>query len=159
MRSLPFAVPVGAGWTEGDLRDADDVEELVRAFYRRAATDGLLGPVFEAAGVDWSAHIPKLVEFWSWQLFGTPGYEGHPLLAHRPLQAATPFRDAHYARWLEIFDDTVDERFAGPLAEAAKARAAKMATALRRLLADCPADLPATPGETGEAGEPCETAG
>ena len=117
-----------------DLRDADDVDGFVRAFYRRAAMDDVLGPVFEAAGVDWSVHIPTLIEFWSWQLFGVPGYEGHPLLAHRHLQAATPFRPAHYERWLEIFDDTIDERFIGPTAEAAKARARKMAAAMRRLL-------------------------
>jgi hemoglobin len=75
-----------------------------------------------------------LIEFWSWQLFGVPGYEGQPLLAHRALQAATPFRPEHYERWLEVFDDTIDERFTGPTAEMAKARARKMAAAMRRLL-------------------------
>ena len=117
-----------------DLRDADDIDGFVRAFYRLAATDDLLGPVFEEAGVDWSVHIPTLIEFWSWQLFGVPGYEGQPLLAHRALQAATPFRPEHYERWLEIFDDTMDEHFSGPTAELAKARARKMAAAMRRLL-------------------------
>lgn len=118
-----------------DLRDSADIEQLVRAFYRYAAMDDLLGPVFEAAHVDWSVHIPKLIDFWSWQLFGVRGYEGNPLRAHAPLQAATPFRDEHYARWLELFDETVDEHFRGPMAEAAKSRARKMAKALRRLLA------------------------
>ena len=117
-----------------DLRDPADIEHLVRAFYRRAATDNLLGPVFEAAHVDWSNHIPKLVAFWSWQLLGIRGYEGNPLRAHAPLQAATPFREEHYARWLELFTETVDERFLGPLAETAKCRARKMAKALQRLL-------------------------
>ena len=118
-----------------DLRDSADIEQLVRAFYRYAAMDDLLGPVFEAAHVDWSVHIPKLIDFWSWQLFGVRGYEGNPLRAHAPLQAATPFRDEHYERWLELFGETVDEHFRGPMAEAAKSRARKMAKALRRLLA------------------------
>ncbi len=119
---------------ERDLRDASDIGRLVRAFYRRAATDDLLGPVFEAAHVDWSVHIPKLIDFWSWQLFGVRGYEGNPLRAHEPLQTATPFRDEHYERWLELFEETVDDHFHGLNAEAAKSRARKMAKALRRLL-------------------------
>lgn len=117
-----------------DLRDCADIEQLVRAFYRRAATDDLLGPVFEVAHVDWSSHIPKLIDFWTWQLFGVQGYEGNPLRAHEPLQTATPFRDEHYERWLELFEETVDEQFGGPMAEVAKTRARKMAKALRRLL-------------------------
>lgn len=32
-----------------DLCDTADIEQLVRAFYRRAATDNRLAPVFEAA--------------------------------------------------------------------------------------------------------------
>ncbi|MGZ6979932.1 MAG: group III truncated hemoglobin [Acidimicrobiia bacterium] len=120
---------------ERDLCDPVDIELLVRSFYRRAATDDLLGPVFDAARVDWSAHIPKLVVFWSWQLLGVRGYEGNPLRSHERLQAATPFRDEHYERWLELFDETVDEQFGGPIAETAKGRARKMARALRRLLA------------------------
>ena len=59
---------------ERDLCDRTDVAHLVRSFYRRAATDDVLGPVFTAAGVDWPAHIAQLVDFWSWQLFdGTSG--------------------------------------------------------------------------------------
>ncbi|MCB1014833.1 MAG: group III truncated hemoglobin [Acidimicrobiales bacterium] len=132
----------------GDLRGGADLELLVRSFYRQAAADDLLGPVFAAAEVDWAAHIPKLVDFWAWQLFGERGYEGNPLLAHRPAHAATPFRPEHFARWLELFEDTVDEWFTGPVADAAKLKAAKMARALERLLAgvesrgDAPISVP-----------------
>ena len=117
-----------------DLSDRADVEVLVRSFYRQAASDDLLGPVFEAALVDWAGHIPKLVDFWAGQLLGERCYEGNPLQAHRPLQAQTPFRPAHYARWLALFEDTVDEWFAGPTADLAKVKARKMANALERLM-------------------------
>jgi hemoglobin len=117
-----------------DLCGVDEVDELVRAFYRLAAVDELLGPIFETANVDWAGHIPKLVEFWSWQLFGIRGYEGHPLRAHQPLQVATPFREEHYRRWLELFEETLDDRFTGPVTELARERARKMAAAMRRLL-------------------------
>ena len=125
-----------------DIVGRDDVEHLVVAFYRDAAMDGVLGPTFHAARVDWSAHIPKLVDFWAWQLFGERGYEGNPLRAHEPSHARTPFGTEHYERWLDLFIETVDTHFEGPTAEAAKARAARMAKALRRLL-----DGNAAPGD------------
>src|SRR6187401_2895676 len=77
-----------------DIRGREDLELLVRSFYRQAATDDLLGPVFAAADVDWAEHIPKVTAFWAWQLFGERGYDGNPLQAHRPLQVATPFTPA-----------------------------------------------------------------
>jgi truncated hemoglobin YjbI len=118
----------------GDLTDRSDIELLVRSFYRYAAMDELLGPVFSSAHVDWPSHIETLTGFWAWQLLGQRGYEGNPLRAHEPLHARTPFVDTHYERWLELFVGTIDEHFAGPTAETAKGRATKMASALRRLL-------------------------
>jgi hemoglobin len=41
---------------------------------------------------------------------------------------------AHFDRWLQLFDETVDELFDGPVADRAKARAATMARAIQRLL-------------------------
>ena len=129
-----------------DITGLDDIRILVVAFYRDAAMDDLLGPIFEAAHVDWSVHIPKLVDSWAWQLLGVRGYEGNPLRAHEPSHARTPFREEHYDRWLELFDATVDNRFEGPVSELAKARARRMARALRRLLA----------GETASGDEPVD---
>lgn len=117
-----------------DIEDRNDVELLVRSFYRYAAMDELLGPIFFAAEMDWPFHLAKLTDFWTWQLFGERGYEGHPLRAHEPVNERTPFLDEHYERWLELFVATVDEHFVGPTADIAKQRANKMARALRRLL-------------------------
>ena len=64
--------------------------------------------------------------------------------AREPVRRHAPFTDAHFARWLELFTETVDEQFEGPVADLAKAPAAKMAQAL----ADCcrgessPGDVP-----------------
>lgn len=130
-----------------DITDRDDVERLVRDFYRDAAMDDLLGPVFEAAKVDWPRHIATLTDFWSWQLLGIHGYEGNPLRAHEPSHRRTPFTDAHYERWIELFCGTIDHDFEGPVAEAAKQRGRRMATALRRLM----------DGVHGDGGAPTET--
>ena len=124
----------------GDLATRDDIESLVREFYRDVATDDLLGPIFSAAEVDWPTHIATLTDFWAWQLLGQRGYDGNPLRAHEPIHRRCPFADAHFARWLDLFTTTVDVHFVGPHAEVAKQRAAKMAHALQRLLADQPGD-------------------
>ena len=120
--------------TRGDIVDRDDVERLVRNFYRDAAMDDVLGPVFEAARVNWNAHIATLIEFWAWQLLGDPGYDGQPLRAHEPVHARTPLSHVHYERWLALFCDTIDASFLGPRAEIAKGRGRKMAAAMERLL-------------------------
>ena len=130
-----------------DIVDRDDIERLVRNFYRDAAMDDVLGPVFEAAHVNWNALIATLIDFWAWQLLGEPGYHGHPLLAHEPVNARTPLGDVHYTRWVELFCDTVDAMFDGPCAEIAKGRGRKMAAAMQRLLAGVSAsgDVPIEP--------------
>lgn len=118
-----------------DLATRHDVEALVVRFYRAAAMDDILGPVFSAAAVDWPGHIATVTDFWMWQLFGVRGYEGNPLRAHEPAHQRTPFTQAHFHRWLALFTETVHEQFEGPTADLAMARAAKMANALQRLLA------------------------
>jgi hemoglobin len=109
--------------------------------------DDLLGPVFARAGVDWSVHLPELVDFWAWQLHGEARYDRNPLRAHERVHAQDPFVPALYERWLELFDATVDDGFSGPLADLAKQRALRMAQALQRLLAGtgAPGTEPLTP--------------
>jgi hemoglobin len=119
----------------GALANHGDIELLVRNFYREAAMDDVLGPVFVAAHVNWNAHVATLVDFWSWQLLGGSDYEGQPLRAHQSVNARTPLSHEHYERWIELFCDTVDASFRGPTAEVAKGRGRKMAAAMERLLA------------------------
>ncbi|MEN9644991.1 MAG: hypothetical protein RL238_1660 [Actinomycetota bacterium] len=123
-----------------DIADRADLEQLVRNFYRDALMDDVLGPVFEAANLNWNAHIETLTDFWAWQLLGQPGYDGHPLRAHEPVNARTPLGNAHYERWVELFCATVDAMFEGPIAEVAKGRGRKMAAGMQRLLSGVSAE-------------------
>jgi hemoglobin len=129
-----------------DIATRRDVELLVRTFYRAAAMDDMLGPVFRAARVAGPGHIAVVSEFWMGQLFGRAQYEGNPLRAHVPVDRRTPLTGAHFDRWLELLEETVDELFDGAAADRAKARAAKMARALPRLLRGRP-DLGSSPIE------------
>lgn len=117
-----------------DVRTRDDVRRLVVAFYRAVAMDDVLGPIFESSVADWNAHHDKLTAFWSWQLLGQARDEMNPLRAHEPVHARTPFAPRHYERWLELFTATVDELFAGPTADQAKAHAQRVARAFHNRL-------------------------
>lgn len=109
------------------------VELLVRRFYQAAIPDPLLGPIFHTFGVDWAEHIPKLVEFWAGRLLGTPGYASNPVAAHQPVLDRCPFGAAELARWVELWEETVDELFVGDLADLAKQRARLAADAIGTL--------------------------
>ncbi len=129
-----------------DLTTRAEVHDLVVHFYREVALDDLLGPVFgETAEVDWAVHIPRLIDYWSRVLLGHEGYDGAILAAHRSLHELEPFRLELFDRWYALFAESVDERWAGPKAEEAKAHAAKIAAILARRLLDAdwsPTDRP-----------------
>jgi hemoglobin len=103
-----------------DLDSVEEIAELVRRFYQDVAPDDLLGPMFEdVAHVDWAEHLPKLTRFWSRALLGIEGYQGNPFRAHAEVHAQRPFTAAHFERWLELFEATVDEGWCGPNADRA----------------------------------------
>jgi hemoglobin len=121
----------------GDLDRRRDVHDLVVRFYREVVFDDLLAPVFgEVAEVDWSVHIPKLVDYWCRVLLGEPGYDGAILGAHRRVHELDAFRVEHFDRWYRLWVESVDAGWAGPMAEKAKRHAARIATSLARRLLD-----------------------
>jgi hemoglobin len=114
-------VPLATSRTE--IETIDDVELLVRRFYQAVIPDDLLGPIFHGMRVDWGVHIPKLVDFWAGRLLGEPGYTGNPVGAHQPVLDRFPFGRTELDRWLELWEETVDELFVGEVAAVAKDRA------------------------------------
>jgi hemoglobin len=77
------------------------LERLVRAFYGAAREDAMLGPLF-AHVRDWETHIARIRDFWSSVALMSGRYHGQPMAAHAPL----PLRPEHFARWLELFEET-----------------------------------------------------
>ena len=82
------------------------IHDLVHAFYSKARSDALLGPVFEDVVDNWDAHLAKLCDFWSSVTLMTGRFHGTPMAAHAALKGLGP---AHFARWLELFRQTADE--------------------------------------------------
>ena len=128
---------------ESDLRDRADVAALVTEFYRRAFADDLLGPVFvDVARMDLPAHLPIMCDFWETVLFRAGTYRRNAFTVHvglhrRPELGAAGLSADLFARWLALWTATVDDLFAGPVAERAKAQAGRIASSIhRRLHAD-----------------------
>ena len=105
-----------------DLQTTEDVRLVVHDFYRDMEADPVLGPYF--AGLDWGAHLPKMVTFWSSVVFATGEYRGRPFDPHARMPGLTR---PHFAHWVGRFHRTVDAHFEGEHAERMKARAAQIA--------------------------------
>jgi hemoglobin len=114
-----------------DIENREDIDELMRAFYKRAIADDVIGFIFtDVAKLDLEHHLPIIGDFWETLLFRTGDYSKHgrnPLQVHGELNEKTPLRREHFTRWLEIFAETVDRKFAGDTAEFIKMRAGAIA--------------------------------
>lgn len=119
-----------------DLTDRHDVEELVSGFYRTALADPLIGSIFtEVARIDLARHLPIMTDFWETVLFGTGTYRRNALQVHMVLHARAPLDGLHFARWLDLWEAAVRERFAGEKADLAVVQAHRMAGSIERRLA------------------------
>ena len=65
-----------------------------------------------------------MYSFWEFLLLGKDTYKGNPMEVHQHLHRMVPLTEEHFTRWLQLFQSTVDEHFAGLVAEEAKNRAA-----------------------------------
>jgi hemoglobin len=99
-----------------DITDRNDIIRLVDCFYAKVRVDALLAPKF--IHLDWHDHVPIMYNFWSTMLLGEGSYQGNPFQKHIQLGLSI----SHFDKWLEIFQETVDELFEGAKATEAKDR-------------------------------------
>jgi len=113
-----------------DIQTREDIERLVRAFYGRAMTDEIIGFIFtDVAKLDLEAHVPRITAFWETVLLGAKTYSGGAFGVHSEIHAKVPLQRGHFARWLGLWEETVDELFEGPTATGAKQHAVRVAYA------------------------------
>lgn len=87
---------------------AQTISDLVDTFYGHVRADEMLGPVFEGAiGDGWEPHLATMKSFWSALIFHDGGYAGRPMPAH--VQLKPQISPGHFARWLALFEATLDE--------------------------------------------------
>lgn len=118
-----------------DIATPADLDRFVAAFYAKLLRDPIVGFFFnDIARIDLDTHLPKISAFWQQQLLGLPVYRGQTFAVHAELQRQVTLKGGHFHRWLFLFDQTIDELFAGPVADAAKQRARSIAASMQQAL-------------------------
>jgi hemoglobin len=109
-----------------------EVSILVHTFYDKIRKDVLLGRIFNGHITDeqWPKHLNKLTDFWESNLFGLRTFRGNPSAKHINVDKNLnhTIEQAHFAKWLQLWFETIDELYEGELAAKAKDMARRMAT-------------------------------
>jgi hemoglobin len=100
-----------------DIKSREDITLLINTFYSDLLQVEEIKPVF--AGIDFPAHIPHIVSFWSLVLLDEEGYKTNVFDKHINL----PIKAHMFDIWLAAWIRTVDSLFKGEVAELAKQRA------------------------------------
>lgn len=109
---------------KNDITSLEDIKLLVDTFYSQVQKDDFIGTIFnEKIGDRWPEHLEKMYRFWETILLEVHSYSGSPFPPHKQL----PVAKEHFDRWMELFTQTTDSLFIGPLADEAKLRAKNMA--------------------------------
>ncbi len=115
------------------LDTREEIDFLVRQFYKAVRTDSLIGPIFnEVIGSEenWEKHFDKLTDFWVTNLLNQVAYKGSPIVAHQKADKETgeKIEQNYFDRWMELWYATLDEHFEGDKVHRAKQNAQNIAT-------------------------------
>ncbi len=115
-----------------DIETRNDIQTLLESFYHKALADELISFFFtEVAPLHMETHMPLIVDFWETVVFGVAKYKGNVLQVHQHIHQLSAFKTEHFARWVVLFQQTVNELYAGSNAEMVKQRAESIATVMR----------------------------
>ena len=80
------------------------VSRMVETFYAAVRADDMLGPIFAERIEDWPVHLERMKRFWRSILFNSGEFSGNPMQKHIAIPG---LEQRHFARWLELFYDTL----------------------------------------------------
>src|SRR5215217_6450246 len=107
-----------------DIETREELEEFLRAFYKKAFADKLIGHFFtEVVPLDLQTHIPEIANFWESVAFNKTGYRKNVMEVHQHIHHLSKIQKEHLDRWVKIFTETLDEFFHGSKTELMKQRA------------------------------------
>ncbi len=119
-----------------DIETSADIQFLVENFYKKTVADPEIGFIFtDIARTDFAHHMPIMVAFWEFLLLGKDGFRGNMMEAHSNLNQKIPLTEAHFERWLTLWNENLDAHFSGEKVEEAKTRARSIADITRFKLA------------------------
>jgi hemoglobin len=122
-----------------NIEGREDIITLVNTFYDKVKPDVEIGYFFsKVVDVDWEKHLPVMYDFWENLLFQSGGYSGNPMPAHMNLHKRSVMKKEHFDRWIQLFNETVNELFEGERAEQVKQRALSIATVMQISIARQP---------------------
>lgn len=102
------------------LESREDIKLLVNSFYAKVVKDETIGFFFkDVVNVNWDKHLPKMYTFWETILFGQMSYKGNPMQVHFPINEIKAMEKHHFAKWLELWKQTIEENFEGENASSA----------------------------------------
>lgn len=120
-----------------DIKNSTDIQWMVDHFYDKIKEDRVVGFIFtEVMQVNWQKHLPIMYAFWENALFYTGGYNGNAIKKHISMSRFIPLQKKYFTRWLQLFNQTVDEYFEGEKASLAKQRAHSIATIMQIKIAE-----------------------
>lgn len=119
-----------------DIQNRDDIYRIIERFYEQLLTDPIVGFFFtDLVQLDLSRHLPKITDFWNFQLFGVRDYRGNVYEVHHQLHLKAKLTHDHFHRWLFVLNQTIDSLYTGPVASEMKYRAAAIAEKMAQALA------------------------
>ena len=111
---------------------ATEIDTVVTEFYARVRADETLGPVFFQSlpplRPAWMEHEEKIAAFWRNAILFERSYIGNPQRVHAQREAVEP---EHFAVWLTLFDEVLNEKLTPELAEAWSALAHRIGRGLK----------------------------
>jgi len=125
-----------------DVNHNDDLIDIIARFYDSILKDPIIGFIFtDVVKIELEHHLPIIVDFWADVLFvessadlsqpiNKKRYTGNTLQKHLDINQKLALKPGHFTRWLHLFDLAVDDRHAGPNAEAMKKRAEVVAKSI-----------------------------
>ena len=118
-----------------DIKNREDLLELMEAFYSKMLKDEQIGYIFtEVAQLNLEHHLPLLADFWNNALFHTGGYKNNVVQIHKDLNNLETLTAEHFKRWQELLNETIDENFAGEITEKLKLRAQQVGMTIQAKL-------------------------
>ncbi len=120
-----------------DIQTRTDLQHVVTVFYEQLLTDPIIGFFFtDIVQLDLAQHIPKIADFWAFQLLGEKNYHGNVFEVHHRLHLKAALTEDHFHRWLFVLHSTIDRLYAGPVAEAMKLKSTMIARKMAQALAN-----------------------
>jgi hemoglobin len=115
-----------------DIQNQTDLYILVDAFYKKLLADPAISYIFtDVVKIHLEEHLPILVSFWSQSILGTGGYYKNLTQIHLDIDQKEKLTPEMFAIWLNQFNNTVDENFAGINSEKIKTQALNIATVMK----------------------------